>query len=292
MNAYQSKVPSIIFVRTGKHAAKNFCHKMGDGAGAVAQPRGQFLATEPEEPEDAEEPAGGQGDCMLEHLAGDAVTQAGFCRDHRGKLQSVWELCEDVADHEDEGGGEDEADRASRAAAAEPPGDPNVGVSRAAAQAQPERQQAQGQHLPETPLPGVTPWPADRLVSGALQLRASATRRRLSDMKAKCTIQHGVMTFRGAMHPGAEMVVLAEVPVSDIVAMIVPDQARKFSICYPEDIDSSQVWCCARDQERRDKWLDDLHRLGVDLYREDDDGEIHLVRQGVQVQPGRTDLSV
>ena len=88
-----------------------------------AHPRARFLATVPEEPEDDEEPAGaagGQGDCMHEHLAGDAVTQAGFCRDHRGKLQSEWELCEDdadVADHEDEGGGEDEADRASRAAA-------------------------------------------------------------------------------------------------------------------------------------------------------------------------------
>ena len=277
----------------GNGEAEDAAHgQLTEREAAEARPRGQFLATVPEEPEDDEEPAGGQGDCMHEHLAGDAVTQAGFCRDHRGKLQSVWELCEDdadVADHEDEGGGEDEADRASRAAAAEPPGDPNVGVSRAAAQAQPERQQAQ---VPETPLPGVTPWTADSLVSGALQLRASATRRRLSDMKAKCTIQHGVMTFRGAMHPGAEMVVLAEVPVSDIVATIVPDQARKFSICYPEDIDSSQVWCCARDQERRDKWLDDLHRLGVDLYREDDDGEILLVRQGVQVQPGRTDLSV
>ena len=250
-----------------------FALALGNGAGAVAQPRGQFLATEPEEPEDAEEPAGGQGDCMLEHLAGDAVTQAGFCRDHRGKLQSVWELCEDVAD--------------------QPPGDPNVGVcsvSRAGAQAQPERQQAQGQLLPETPLPGVTPWPADRLVSGALELRASATRRRPSDMKATCTIQHGVMTFRSAMHPGDEMVMLAEVPVSDIVATIVPDQTRKFSICYPEDIDSSQVWCCAKDQERRNKWLDVLHCLGVDLYREDDDGQIWRVRQGVQAQPGRTDL--
>ena len=101
-------------------------------------------------------------------------------------------------------------------------------------------------------------------------------------MKAKCTIQHGVMTFRGAMHPGAEMVVLAEVPVSDIVAMIVPDQARKFSICYPEDIDSSQVWCCAKDQVNRDKWLAVLHRLGVDLYCEDDDGVTWRVRQGVQ----------
>ena len=110
-------------------------------------------------------------------------------------------------------------------------------------------------------------------------------------MKATCTIQHGVMTFRSAMHPGAEMVVLAEVPVSDIIATIVLDQTRKFSICYPEDIDSSQVWCCARDQEKRDKWLDVLHRLGVDLYREDDDGKIPLVRKGVQVQPGRIDLS-
>ena len=128
-----------------------FALALGNGAGAVAQPRGQFLATVPEEPEDDEEPAGaagGQGDCMHEHLAGDAVTQAGFCRDHRGKLQSVWELREDdadVADHEDEGGGEDEADRASRAAAAEPPGDPNVGVSRAAAQAQ--RTQAGQEYL-------------------------------------------------------------------------------------------------------------------------------------------------
>ena len=226
----KTEVQQSNALAAGNGEAEDAAHgQLAEREAAEARPRGQFLATVPEEPEDDEEPAGGQGDCMHEHLAGDAVTQAGFCRDHRGKLQSVWELCEDdadVADHEDEGGGEDEADRASRAAAAEPPGDPNVGVSRAAAQAQPERQQAQGQHLPETPLPGVTPWPADRLVSGALELHASATRRRPSDMKAKCTIQHGVMTFRSAMRPGAEMVVFVEVPVSDLVATIVPDQTR------------------------------------------------------------------
>ena len=33
-----------------------------------------------------------------------------------------------------------------------------------------------------------------------------------------------------------------------------------------------------------------MHRLGVDLYCEDDDGEIWRVRQGVQAQPGRTNL--
>ena len=86
------------------------------------------------------------------------------------------------------------------------------------------------------------------------------------------------------------MAVLAEVPVSDIVATIVPDQTRKFSICNPEDIDSTQVWCCARDQVKRDEWLAVLHRLGVDLFCEDHDGQIWRMRQGVQAQPGRTDL--
>ena len=90
------------------------------------------------------------------------------------------------------------------------------------------------------------------------------------------------------------MAVLAEVPVSDIVATIVfPDQTRytrKFSICIPEDIDSTQVWCCAKDQADRNQWLAVLHRLGVDIYCEDDDGEIRRVRQGVQAKPGRTDV--
>ena len=110
-----------------------------------------------------------------------------------------------------------------------------------------------------------------------------------------CTIQHGKMTFRSTMHPGAEMAemaVLAEVPISGVDVTIVPDQTRKFSICNPEDIDSTQVWCCARNQVKRDEWLAVLHRLGVDLYHEDDDGEMRLVRQGVQAQPGRTDLSL
>ena len=61
------------------------------------------LSPVPEEDdgEDDEESAGGvtagRGDCLHEHQAGIAATHAGFCRDHRGKLQSVWELCEDVA---------------------------------------------------------------------------------------------------------------------------------------------------------------------------------------------------
>ena len=204
---------------------------------------------------------------MHEHLVGDAATHAGFCRDHRGKLQSVWELCEDVA-QDAQDGGEDEADQVFRAAAGTVPTCP----------------QAQGQPLSETP------WPADRLVSGSLELRGSATRRTSLERKVECTIQNGVMTFYEPAETGTEEVVLAREQVSGIIVTIVLAQTRKFSICNPEDIDSTQVWCCAKDQVNRNKWLAVLHRLGVGLYCEDDDGQIRRMRQGVQAQPGRTDL--
>ena len=209
-------------------------------------------------------------DLIHEHLIDDATRQTGFCRDHRGKLQSMWELCEDEAQDAQDCGKEclkDEVDQHFRSAA-ETRGDPNFGVNRLGAQA---RQREQ---------------PADRLMSGALELRGSVRRRTSSDKQAICTIQHdGVITFRGALRPDAGIVVLAEVPVSDIIVTIVPDQTRKFSICYPEDIDSTQVWCCAKNQKDRDKWLTVLHRLGVDIYCECGDGEIERVRHGVQAPP-------
>ena len=131
---------------------------------------------------------------------------------------------------------------------------------------------------------------ADRIVSGPLELRGSATRRTRLDRKVECTIQNGVMTFYEPAETGTEAVVLAREQVSGIIVTIVLAQTRKFSICNPEDIDSTQVWCCAKDQVNRNKWLAVLHRLGVDLYCEDDDGQIRRMRQGVQAQPGRTDL--
>ena len=240
---------SQLLVPAGRVEAPGSTHRQVNEDNENARPRVRFMRDIADimatVPEDDEEPAGGQGDRMHEHLLGDAATAQGWCRDHRGKLQSVYELCEGVA-QDARDGGKDEA-----------------------------RPQAQEQLLSETP------WPADRLVSGVLELRG-ATHRTASDRQASCTIQHGVMTFRSALRPGAEMAVVAQVPVSDFVVTIVPDQTRKFSICNPEDIASTQVWCCATDQVARNKWLAVLHRLGVDLYQEYRDGHIQRVRRGVQ----------
>ena len=242
---------------------------------------------DPDGPGEAEDSTHSQHTQQIARLQRPRVQQsatpeacAGFCRDHRGKLQSVWELCEDVApedcnDVQDTGEDDEDAEADDvLLAAAETRGDQN----RAHRGARPARAQAQVPPLAETP------GPADRIVTGPLELRlsATATRRRTSDRPATCTIQNSVMTFRRAEQSGAETALLAAVPVSDIVATIVPDQTRKFSICNPEDIDSSQVWCCAKDQVNRDKWLAVLHRLGVDLYCEDDDGVTWRVRQGVR----------
>ena len=254
---------SQLLVPAGRVEAPGSTHRQVNEDNENARPRVRFMRDIADimatVPEDDEEPGAGQGDSMHEHLLGDAATAQGWCRDHRGKLQSVYELCEGVAQD-------------APAKAREYLDD---GVNRAGAQARPARPQAQEQLLSETP------WPADRLVSGALELRG-ATHRTASDRQASCTIQHGVMTFRSALRPGAEMAVVAQVPVSDFVVTIVPDQTRKFSICNPEDIASTQVWCCATDQVARNKWLAVLHRLGVDLYQEYRDGHIQRVRRGVQ----------
>ena len=248
------------------------------------------LATVPEDDEDS---TGGHGDCMQEHLE---QLNAGFCRDQRGKLQSVWELDDDFSQDAQDGGEDAEADQALYAAA-RTRGYQNARVNRAGSQAQAMRLQgsidsragsrerpaqppAQGQLLSETP------WPAKREVFGPLELRGSARRRSRQDTEIMCKIQHGVMTF--SRSDGA---LLAEVSVSNVIATIVPDQTRKFSICSGiEHIRRTQVWCCAKDQVNRNKWLAILHRLGVDLYCEYGDGQIQLVRQGVQAQPGHTDL--
>ena len=254
---------SQLLVPAGRVEAPGSTHRQVNEDNENARPRVRFMRDIADimatVPEDDEEPGAGQGDSMHEHLLGDAATAQGWCRDHRGKLQSVYELCEGVAQDAPANAREYQDD----------------GVNRAGAQARPARPQAQEQLLSETP------WPADRLVSGPLELRG-ATHRTASDRQASCTIQHGVMTFRSALRPGAEMAVVAQVPVSDFVVTIVPDQTRKFSICNPEDIASTQVWCCATDQVARNKWLAVLHRLGVDLYQEYRDGHIQRVRRGVQ----------
>ena len=108
--------------RGGQGGARS-SHESQPNARPRAQPSDlHLLATVPE---DDEEPAGGHGQCMNEHLVGDPATHTGFCRDHRGKLQSVWELCEDVAtDAQD--GVEDEDEQVFRAAVGTVPACPQA----------------------------------------------------------------------------------------------------------------------------------------------------------------------
>ena len=138
-------------------------------------------------------------------------------------------------------------------------------------------------HWETSPLPA-TPWPADQAVSGRLQLRASGTRRRLSDRRVVCVIDRGTMAFQDdpSPHPGGTRE-LAQVAMSDIMVTVLPDQTRKFSICGGLAYrDSTEVWCCFKEQGARNQWLAVLHQMGLDLYCDFGGGDIRRVRRGVQ----------
>ena len=110
--------------------------------------------------------------------------------------------------------------------------------------------------------------------------------------KVACTIQHGTMTFYDdsvIADADADSVALAQEQVASMIVTVHPAQTRKFSICCGvERKDSTQVWCQAKDQVNRNKWLAVLHRLGVDLYCEVDSGAVWLVREGVRVEHSAT----
>ena len=82
--------------------------------------------------------------------AAEAAALTGYCRDHRGKLQSLYELREDVAQDAQngtDGVGDEAADQVLREAEdslEETREDSNVGINRADAQAQTARPHAQG----------------------------------------------------------------------------------------------------------------------------------------------------
>ena len=139
----------------------------------------------------------------------------------------------------------------------------------------------------ETPW-SATPWPAGRLAGGFLELRGGSRseRRRKS---ALCTIQDGILSFRSDPRCGEDDVLLAAMNVKDIVVTVFRDAPRQFVISSCLDpafhertlFRHTRIHCMASSQEARNKWLAVLHRTGVHLHGEMEDGSIRRVRQGV-----------
>ena len=132
------------------------------------------------------------------------------------------------------------------------------------------------------------PWPAGRLAGGFLELRGGSRPDRRSK-SALCTIQDGILSFRSDPRSGEDDMVLVAVNVKDIVVTVFRNAPRQFVIssCLDPAFHEStlfkhtRIHCMASSQEARNKWLAVLHRTGVHLHGEMEDGSIKRVRQGV-----------
>ena len=139
----------------------------------------------------------------------------------------------------------------------------------------------------ETPWSAV-PWPAGRLAGGFLELRGGSRPDRQSK-SALCTIQDGILSFRSDPRTGEDDMVLAAMDVKDIVVTVFRNAPRQFVISSCIDpafhertlFRHTRIHCMASSQEARNKWLAVLHRTGVHLHGEMEDGSIRRVRQGV-----------
>ena len=139
----------------------------------------------------------------------------------------------------------------------------------------------------ETPWSAM-PWPAGRLAGGFLELRGGSRPDRQSK-SALCTLQDGILAFRSDPRTGEDAMLLAAMMVKDVVVTVFRDAPRQFVISSCLDpafhertlFRHTRIHCMASSQEARNKWLAVLHRAGVHLHGEMEDGSIRRVRQGV-----------
>ena len=139
----------------------------------------------------------------------------------------------------------------------------------------------------ETPWSAM-PWPAGRLAGGFLELRGGSRPDRQSK-SALCTLQDGILAFRSDPRTGEDAVLLAAMDVKGIVVTVFRNAPRQFVISSCIDpafhertlFRHTRIHCIASSQEARNKWLAVLHRTGVHLHGEMEDGSIRRVRQGV-----------
>ena len=132
------------------------------------------------------------------------------------------------------------------------------------------------------------PWPPGRLAGGCLELRGGSRPNR-SSKSALCTIQDGILSFRSDPRSAEDDRVLATTNVKDIIVTVFRNAPRQLVISSCIDpafhertlFRQTRIHCMASSQEARNKWLAVLHRAGVHLHGEMEDGSIRRVRQGV-----------
>jgi hypothetical protein len=108
------------------------------------------------------------------------------------------------------------------------------------------------------------PWPE---VRGNLTLRLDP--REKGGISALCTIQDSVVTMRAsrrsAQSPDEDPAVIVRVRISQLTVRLMPEYTSMFCAASSERPDEN-IYCFAENQEKRNKWVAMLRRMGVTIY--------------------------
>lgn len=108
------------------------------------------------------------------------------------------------------------------------------------------------------------PWPE---VRGNLTLRLDP--REKGGISALCTIQDSVVTMRASRRsvqsPDEDPAVIVRVRISQLTVRLLPEYTSMFCAASSERPDEN-IYCFAENQEKRNKWVAMLRRMGVTIY--------------------------
>ena len=112
-------------------------------------------------------------------------------------------------------------------------------------------------------------WPAQREVRGLLTLKASPTHS--NGLRAECSVQNNVLTLSIARAPressGESSGTLVAIPVEELALGLQRGRTDMFIIATRNgDKLYDDISCFADDQEKRNKWIAVLRRMGVPIF--------------------------
>ena len=120
---------------------------------------------------------------------------------------------------------------------------------------------------PLTTIPSHRAWPAQREVRGLLTLKASPTHS--NGMCAECSVQNDVLTLSIARAAGSRESsgTVVAVPLQDLAVGLKRGRTDMFIIATRNgDQLYDDISCFADDEEKRNKWIAVLRRMGVPIF--------------------------
>jgi hypothetical protein len=107
-------------------------------------------------------------------------------------------------------------------------------------------------------------------------------------LEVLCSIQHRMLTFRvnenlSTTTPGDQGVAneVLRVPMESVVVSVRPEHYSMFALSSQDGDGADEVYCYARDQTTRNKWMAVFRRQGVAIYTRCRNGHLSRVLEPV-----------